>query len=99
MKNGRDALEESLEGVEENGASRTRMRTKELLLCALDRVGAGKLGVDSASIRLPSYPGFFGLWDYARDVRKALLVSLDLVFVFVGALMAQVQRHGRYVGQ
>ena len=78
MKNGRDVLEESLEGVEENGASRTRMCTKELLMGALDRVGAGKLGVDRANFRLPSYPGFFGIWDYTRDVRKALLTSLDI---------------------
>lgn len=78
MKNGRDVLEESLENVEEAGASRTRMRTKELLTSALDRVGSGKLGVDSPTLRLPSYPGFLGLWDYAKDVRKALLTSLDL---------------------
>jgi len=63
--------------VEENGASRTRMRTKELLMGALDRVGAGKLGVSRPELSLPSYPGFFGLWDYAKDVRRALLVSLD----------------------
>lgn len=78
MKNGRDALEESLESVEDAGASRTRMRTKELLSGALDRVGAGKLGVEVANLRLPSYPGFFGFWDYARDVRKVLLTSLDI---------------------
>ncbi|GJE97643.1 hypothetical protein PsYK624_138640 [Phanerochaete sordida] len=77
MKSGREALEESLEGVEENGASRSRMRTKELLMGALDLVGAGKLGVSKPDITLPSYPGLLGLWDYARDVRRALLISLD----------------------
>ncbi|EKM49775.1 uncharacterized protein PHACADRAFT_265453 [Phanerochaete carnosa HHB-10118-sp] len=78
MKNSHDALEESLEGVEDCGASRARMRTKELLMGALDCVGAGKLGVNVPELHLPSYPGFFGLWDYVKDVRKALLVSLDL---------------------
>ncbi|RPD54674.1 hypothetical protein L226DRAFT_535823 [Lentinus tigrinus ALCF2SS1-7] len=78
MKNGREALEESLESVEENGASRTRMRTKELLTDAVERVGQGKLGVDSPSVPLPSYPGLLGIWDYAREVRQALLSSLDV---------------------
>ncbi|KAH9932698.1 P-loop containing nucleoside triphosphate hydrolase protein [Epithele typhae] len=77
MKNGREALEESLEAVEDNGASRTRMRTKEILSNALDSVGAGKLGIASSSVALPSYPGLVGIWDYAREVRRALLASLD----------------------
>ena len=53
------------------------MRTKELLTDAVERVGQGKLGVDAPSVSLPSYPGFFGIWDYAREVRRALLASLD----------------------
>ncbi|KAI0754594.1 hypothetical protein C8Q80DRAFT_1350346 [Daedaleopsis nitida] len=77
MKHGREALEESLEFVEEQGASRTRLRTKELLTDAVDRVGQGKLGVDAASVSLPSYPGLTGIWDYAREVRRALIASLD----------------------
>ena len=78
MRSGREALEESLESVEENGASRTRMRTKELLTDAVERVGQGKLGVDSPSVPLPSYPGLLGIWDYAREVRRTLLSSLDV---------------------
>ncbi|THH02669.1 hypothetical protein EW026_g241 [Hermanssonia centrifuga] len=77
MKNGRNVLEESLESVEEAGSSRTRMRTKELLNMALERVGQGKLGVDRTVLRMPSYPGLLGLWDYAREVRRTLLTSLD----------------------
>ena len=30
---------------------------------------------------MPSYPGILGLWDYAKDVRKTLLASLDLAVV------------------
>ncbi|KAI0683095.1 hypothetical protein C8Q76DRAFT_662493 [Earliella scabrosa] len=78
MKQGRETLEESLESVEEHGATRTRLRTKELLTDAVDRVGQGKPGVDATSVPLPSYPGLLGIWDYAREVRRALLVSLDL---------------------
>ncbi|KZP26345.1 hypothetical protein FIBSPDRAFT_1040888 [Athelia psychrophila] len=77
MKYGKDVLEDGLESVEEQGASRARMRTKEMLTNALDRVGQGKLGVDEGTLSMPSYPGLLGLWDYAKDVRMALLASLD----------------------
>ena len=77
MKDGRDALEDGLESIEELGASRARMRTKEVLNNALDRVSQGKLGVDNASLSMPVYPGLLGLWDYVKDVRKALVASLD----------------------
>ncbi|KAL4249819.1 Mitofusin family protein [Abortiporus biennis] len=78
MKNGREALEENLEHVEETGASHAAARTKDILNDALDRVGQGKLGVDKSIVSLPSYPGLLGLWDYAKDVRRALLTSIDL---------------------
>ncbi|KAI8986264.1 hypothetical protein BD414DRAFT_488164 [Trametes punicea] len=77
MKNGQEILEETLESVEDHGASRTRMRTKEILTDAVERVGQGKLGVDLPSITLPSYPGLLGIWDYVREVRRTLLLSLD----------------------
>lgn len=77
MKSSKEVLEESLEHVEEEGATRTRMRTKEILLTALDRVGDGKLGVDKTVLRMPAYPGLFGLWEYAKEVRRTLLTSLD----------------------
>lgn len=77
MKGCRDALEESLEAVEEAGASRTRMRTKEILYNALDRVGSGKLGVEKTVLRMPTYPGLLGIWEYAKEVRRTLLTSLD----------------------
>ncbi|EGN98163.1 hypothetical protein SERLA73DRAFT_91399 [Serpula lacrymans var. lacrymans S7.3] len=78
MKNGRNDLEDDLETVEEQGVSQTSTKTLEMLSAALDRVGQGKLGVDHTAISLPSYPGFLRVWDYVRDVRKALLTSLDV---------------------
>jgi mitofusin 2 len=78
MKSGRDGLEDGLEIVEEEGASTARSSTKAALEVALERIGQGKLGVDKSSITMPSYPGLLGIWDYARDVRKALLASLDM---------------------
>ncbi|KAH7919469.1 hypothetical protein BV22DRAFT_1022955 [Leucogyrophana mollusca] len=78
MKSGRDNLEDGLETVEEEGVEKASRRTKEMLSLAVERVGQGLLGVDHSSISMPSYPGLLRVWDYARDVRKALLASLDM---------------------
>jgi mitofusin 2 len=77
MKSGRDVLEESLESVEEAGAGESSSRTKAVLNDALERVGQGKLGVEKSFAPMPSYPGLLRIFDYAREVRKALLASLD----------------------
>jgi mitofusin 2 len=77
MKNGREVLEESLESLEEEGANSASSKSKAMLSDALERVGQGMLGVDHPPVAMPSYPGVLGVWDYARDVRKALLASLD----------------------
>lgn len=77
MKSERESLEDALETVEETGASSTANKTKAILSSALERVGRGQPGVDVA-ITLPRFPGFLAIWDYARDVRKALLASLDV---------------------
>jgi mitofusin len=76
MKNSREALEEALEAVEEQGAGSASNKTRRMLTEALDRVGQGLPGV--AQVQMPSYPGLLNLWDYARDVRKALITSLDM---------------------
>lgn len=77
MKNGREALEDALETVEDSGTEKTTTRTRAFLTDALTRVGDGKLAVDKPSVPMPSYPGLLGVWDYARDVRRALVASLD----------------------
>jgi mitofusin 2 len=77
MKAGCDVLEEALEVVEESGAGDASSRTKKTLNNAPDRVGQGQLGVSKSPIPMPSYPGLLGIWDYAHDVRRALLASLD----------------------
>ena len=76
MKSERESLEDALETVEETGAAATANRTKAILSGALERVGRGEPGVDAA-ISLPPFTSFLDIWDYARDVRRALLVSLD----------------------
>ncbi|KAF5382507.1 hypothetical protein D9615_003063 [Tricholomella constricta] len=77
MKSGRDALENGLEATEEEGADGAASKTRSILTTALERVGQGKLGVETPLVHMPTYPGIWGIWDYARDVRRALLASLD----------------------
>ena len=77
LKHGREALEDALEAVEESGAGEASACTKKLLNDALERVGQGQAGIDTHAVAMPSYPGLLGIWDYAREVRRALLASLD----------------------
>ena len=76
MKANRDGLEDGLETVEDDGASKAQTRTRGRLTEALDKVGAG-LPADE-TIAMPAYPGLLNVLDYTRDVKKALLASLDL---------------------
>ena len=77
LKHGREALEDALEAVEESGAGEASACTKKLLNDALERVGQGQAGIDTHAVAMPSYPGLLGTLDYAREVRRALLASLD----------------------
>jgi mitofusin len=78
MKGSRQVLEDELEAVEEQGACSTSSKTKRVLTDALDRIAEGLPGVELSSVQMPSYPGLLNIWDYARDVRRALLTSLDM---------------------
>ncbi|KAG5353900.1 hypothetical protein C0989_000143 [Termitomyces sp. Mn162] len=78
MKSGRDALETGLESTEEGCTDKAVTKTRTILAHALERVGQGKLAVDKSLIPMPSYPGILGIWNYAREVRRALLASLDV---------------------
>lgn len=77
MKNGFNAMEESLEALEDDGASNSAKKAEDILNNALDRIGQGKLGVDRPSVSMPPYPGLWDIWSYVRDVKKAFLASLD----------------------
>ena len=76
MKCEKEGLEDALEAVEEAEVTSAADRTRAILSSALERVANGQPGVDVA-ISLPRFPGFLAIWDYARDVRRALLASLD----------------------
>jgi len=75
LKQGRDVLDESLETVEESGTGAVFASTKKILREALEHVGQGLSASDRCS--LPPYPGLHGVWEYARDVRRTLLASID----------------------
>lgn len=77
MKQSADVLEEGLDTVEDDSAVAASYRTRAVLSQALERIGQGKTGIDAPNVTLPSYPGLLGVFDYARDVRRALLSSID----------------------
>ena len=67
-----------MESIEDEGVSTATAKTKASLSLALDRVAHGMLGIEGAGVTMPIYPGLLCVWNYARDVRKALLLSLDM---------------------
>ena len=78
MKSVQESLDSGLESIEDEGVSTATAKTKASLSLALDRVAHGMLGIEGAGVTMPTYPGLLGVWNYARDVRKALLLSLDM---------------------
>jgi mitofusin len=88
MKKGRQGLEDGLENEEEGTSAVTADKARVRLEKALENVGKGEIAVVSSDLAvsskprsipsLPPYPGILGIWDYAHDVRQALLASLDL---------------------
>jgi mitofusin len=79
MKASRELVEDGIEAIEDTGAKEAGARTRQVIEAALARVGAGELATPAP---FPAYPGLLGVWDYARDVRRALLESVDAVVRF-----------------
>lgn len=65
----------AVESEEDRIVTRITAATEAKVAAALDKVGAGASA--HASVALPAYPGLFRLWDYAQDVRGAMLASLS----------------------
>ena len=88
MQKGREGLEDALEEEEDLTTRASSEKAQERIDRALDRVGRGEIGVTQNDLllgskptsvpRMPSYPGLWGIWDYARAVRAALIESIDL---------------------
>ncbi|ODN74685.1 hypothetical protein L202_07016 [Cryptococcus amylolentus CBS 6039] len=77
MKKGREGLEEGLVQEEESVTEASSSRTKKAMTTALERVSKGELAAPGPGLELPSYPGLLGVWDYAVEVKRVLLSSLD----------------------
>jgi len=70
---GREAADEALETVEEEGTRTAISNAKAKLAEALESVARG-----TPAVKLPTYPGLLGIWGWASEVRRAMLSSLDL---------------------
>lgn len=79
LKKGKEGLEESLVQEEEAATELALTRTKTAMVRGLERVGQGELAAPAPGLELPSYPGFLGVWDYAKEVKRVMLASIDFV--------------------
>ena len=66
-----------VEGEEDRVVSSITQSSEEVLTKALETVGNGESA--HSSVKLPAYPGLLNLWQYAQDVREALVSSLHAV--------------------
>ena len=70
---GREVADEALEVIEERGTRTAITNAKTRLSEALENVARG-----TPSVQLPTYPGLLGIWEWAGEVRRVMLSSLDL---------------------
>jgi len=70
---GREATDEALEVIEEKGTRTAISNAKAKLTEALEDVARG-----APSVKLPTYPGVLGIWEWVGEVRRTMLSSLDL---------------------
>lgn len=78
MNKSKDGLEESLVAEEEAATELAMSRTRKGMEKALERVGRGEMAAPAPGLSLPVYPGLLGVWDYAQEIKRVLLASLDL---------------------
>ncbi|CAE6525542.1 unnamed protein product [Rhizoctonia solani] len=74
LKAQRNAMEAELEALEENTVRTVESDVKKALGDALAQVANGKL---DEGYELPTWRGVLNAWDYAQEVRSALLQSID----------------------
>ena len=80
MIKGSVGLEEALGEEEEAVGAVVSQTVSTTLKQALANVGSGQVATGS-HVSLPPYPGFLGVWDYAVEVRKALLRSIEAAVI------------------
>lgn len=77
MKRGQDGLEERLDEEEEQVGDEVRQVVHQGIDTALTRIANGKLASPPARYTMPTYPGLLGVWDYAQEVRRVMIKSLE----------------------
>ena len=70
---GREAADDGLEVIEEKGTRTATTNARAKLTEALENVARG-----TPAVKLPTYPGLLGIWEWAGEVRRTMLSSLDL---------------------
>lgn len=94
LQKGREGLEDTLLAEEERVTGKSSSRSKAALSTALERVGRGELAAPAPGVAMPSYPGIIGCWDYAKELRKAFLSSLDFAVTLAENDTRQVTAEG-----
>lgn len=94
LKRGKEGLEEGLLAEEEKVTEQVMNRSRDGLDRALERIGRGELAASGTGAEMPLYPGLLGVWDYARDCRKALLTSLEHVITIAEQDARQMTKDG-----
>ena len=79
MHKGKDSLEDSLVTEEERVTGEANSRSKQAVQRGLERIGRGELAAPAPDLSMPAYPGLLGVYDYAAEVKRVMLASLDFV--------------------
>lgn len=94
LQKGREGLEDTLLAEEEQVTEASQSRSKTAMETALSRVGRGELAAPAPGLVMPVYPGVIGCWDYAKELRKAFLASLDFAVSLAEQDTRQVTSEG-----
>ncbi len=83
MQKGGDGLDVGLVEEEDRIARTVETEVADQLHNALSRISHGQLASEGGAQRLtmPGYPGLLGAWDYAAEVRRVMLQSVDLAVI------------------
>ncbi|KAJ9119473.1 hypothetical protein QFC24_005706 [Naganishia onofrii] len=79
MQKGKDGLEERLDIEEEETGVEVRKVATDGVASALSAISHGRLPTTAGQGKysMPTYPGLLGVWDYAHEVRRVMLKSLE----------------------
>jgi mitofusin len=94
MRRGREGLEEGVVDEEEDVSNKASLVATRALSEGLSRVARGEPAITIPGKSMPSYPGVLGVWNYAQEVRHALLRSLDAAVLHVETEVKAITSEG-----